>query len=204
MQVFNMEQGSEEWLNIRMGTPTATSISSIVTPTGKLSKSYKKLASDLAADSLVSDPDDIFKSKYMDRGSELEDEAISSYEEKTLNKVDRVGFVVRDGIGSSPDGLIESKGVLEVKCPAHREHVHCILAGKPPLKYIPQIQGNLFTTGREWCDFVSYHPGYKIEPLKTFIVRVKRDEDYIKKLMEFSKVVLDERDLHIKKLLNMS
>jgi hypothetical protein len=34
-------------------------------------------------------------------------------------------------------------------------------------------------TGREWCDFVSYDPRLP-EDLQLFVVRLERDEEYIK------------------------
>jgi len=46
-----------------------------------------------------------------------------------------------------------------------------------PSKYIPQVQGQLWITGREWCDFVAYHPDMTI-----LLVRVERDQKYIDKL----------------------
>jgi hypothetical protein len=48
---------------------------------------------------------------------------------------------------------------------------------KCPDDYYPQVQGGLWVTGRQWCDFVSYFPEISVE-----IVRVFRDEDYINRL----------------------
>jgi hypothetical protein len=51
--------------------------------------------------------------------------------------------------------------------------------GDIPAKYIPQVQGCLWITEREWWDFMSYHPS-----MEDLIVRVYRDEAYIKKLAD--------------------
>jgi len=76
--------------------------------------------------------------------------------------------------GASPDGLIGEDGLLEIKCPLAHTHVGYLREGVLPPKYIPQVQGQLWVTGRQWCDFVSYHP-----ELKIMIVRVERDDSYI-------------------------
>jgi len=50
--------------------------------------------------------------------------------------------------------------------------------GKAPTEYVAQIQGQLWATGRDWCDFVSYNPGFP-PALQLSIRRVIRDEEYI-------------------------
>ncbi|MDP0404881.1 exonuclease, partial [Glaesserella parasuis] len=37
---LNCEQGTEEWLTARLGIPTATGVSNIVTPSGKKSSAW--------------------------------------------------------------------------------------------------------------------------------------------------------------------
>jgi hypothetical protein len=81
--------------------------------------------------------------------------------------------------GASPDGLVGDEGGIEIKCPLPHTHVSYLRAGDVPSKYIPQIQGCLWITGREWWDFMSYHPA-----MEDLIVRVYRDEAYIKKLAD--------------------
>jgi len=50
-----------------------------------------------------------------------------------------------------------------------------------PSKYYPQMQWGLCVTQRKFCDFVSYNPSFP-EDLQLYIVRVERDDDYIKML----------------------
>ena len=64
-------------------------------------------------------------------------------------------------VACSPDGLIGDNGGLEIKCPSQGVHVEYLLSGKMPTKYTLQVQGFLYVTGREWCDFMSYHPSMK-------------------------------------------
>ena len=79
--------------------------------------------------------------------------------------------------GASPDGLIGEDGLIEIKCPIASTMCGYLLENKLPTEYFPQIQGQLFITGRKWCDFVAYYPG-----LRPLILRVVRDEVFIGKL----------------------
>jgi hypothetical protein len=75
--------------------------------------------------------------------------------------------------------LIGVDGGIEIKCPLPHTHIAYLREGVVPSKYIPQIQGCLWITGREWWDFMSYHPA-----MEDLIVRVERDNEYIKKLAD--------------------
>jgi len=46
-------------------------------------------------------------------------------------------------------------------------------------------------TNAEWCDFVSYDPRFP-EHLQLFVLRVERDEDYIKSMSEEVNLFNDE------------
>jgi predicted phage-related endonuclease len=124
-------------------------------------------------------------SKSLQWGTDVETFAREAYELETGNIVVQSGFVLHpqyDFIGCSPDGLVGAKGGLEMKCP-HDEQVHIktILYGMPE-EHIPQVQGNMLVTGREFWDFVSYDPRQK-ESLRLYVQRIQRDEAYISKLL---------------------
>ena len=85
-------------------------------------------------------------------------------------------------IGCSPDGVIGDDGLCEIKCPYNStKWVQRKLAGLTvPNEYIPQLQGSLWVTGRQWYAFVYYdgrmeYAGF--DPL--LITRVERDDNYI-------------------------
>ena len=71
--------------------------------------------------------------------------------------------------------------MLEIKCPTSTTHVEYLEAKNLPSKYRAQVQGQLWVSGRQWCDFVSFDPRMPGN-LQLLIVRVQRDEDYIKTL----------------------
>ena len=184
MQIIkDIEQGSQEWLQLRLGIATASNFKKIITSTGVESKSLQDYAFELASDSLLTEPEASFQSEAMIRGNELEEEARSYYSFVNDVKIDQVTFIKKDEIGYSPDGLIGENGVIEIKCPLKKNHLKYLIDNKLPSEYKPQVQGGLYISEREYCDFISYHPLFK-DDKKMFVVRIYRDEEYIKKLSD--------------------
>lgn len=134
---------------------------------------------DLMAERLMGHPIEDFKSSWMERGQFLEPEARSFYEFQRDIETVRVGFMTNDQktVGASPDSLVGDDGLLEIKCPSPGVHIGYLLRKPVDSKYYPQIQGQLWISERKWLDILSYHP--EIPPA---LVRVERDEEYIKKL----------------------
>lgn len=175
---LDCEQGTEEWLTARLGIPTATGIENIVTPTGKKSSSQIKYMSELIEESILGLQDSGYKSAFMERGNQLEPLARSAYEFLTGNAVKQVGGVYlneKKELMVSPDGLIpELKKGLEIKCPKMSTHIRYLLEGGVPSEYVIQVQANLWVTGYETWDFVSYCPEYQKQPL--YIFTAHRDQ----------------------------
>jgi putative exonuclease len=171
---LDCEQGSEEWLQARLGIPTATGFENIVTATGKKSSAQIKYMAELIEESILGLQDSSFKSKFMERGNQLEPLARSAYEFITGNSVQQVGGVYLDEnreVMVSPDGLIpELKKGLEIKCPKMSTHIRYLLEGGVPSEYVIQVQANLWVTGYETWDFVSYCPEYQRQTLYLFTV----------------------------------
>jgi putative phage-type endonuclease len=192
MLIYNdIEQGTEEWLRLRLGVPTTSNFGKIITPTGKKSSSASGYINKLLAE-LMTGKQEYFKKTYpMQRGNDLEPEAVRYYEHYTGRQCREVGFVTtRDGrIGCSPDRLVGKDGLLEVKCPLDTKHVDNLRSGKIDSQYIPQVQGQMLLTDRKWCDWISYHPD-----MPASIVRVERDEEYIAKIVEYLDEFLGEMD----------
>jgi putative phage-type endonuclease len=181
MRVINLEQGSQEWLQSRLGKPTASNFGKLITPTGKPSTSAEGYINELIAQRITGELPEFYTNEAMARGNELEPAAKAMYEFMHGVEVVEVGLCLHDEFecGASPDGLVGDDGGIEIKCPLPHTHVSYLRAGDVPGKYVPQIQGCLWITGREWWDFMSYHPA-----MEDLIVRVYRDEAYIKKLAD--------------------
>lgn len=173
---LNCEQGTEEWLTARLGIPTATGISNIVTPNGKKSASYNAYLAELVAES-IEGLSETFKSDSMERGNRLEPQARMAYEFETGNDVIQVGGVYLNAdkdLMISPDGLMpQLKKGLEIKCPKMKTHIKYLLEGGVPTEYIIQVQSALWVTGYETWDFVSYCPEYEKQTL--YIYTAQRD-----------------------------
>lgn len=179
-----MIQGSEEWLQARLGVVTASNFSKVFTTTGKPSTSREGLINQLIAENLTNKPTDVFKSDAMARGNELEPQARAMFEVMMGVDVEEVGLIkLKDHeIGCSPDGLFDDTGI-EIKCPLPATHCAYLRSNKLPSTYVQQVQGTMFVLGLERYFFMSFHP-----EMKPLIIEVKRDE----KLLELAEPLLIE------------
>ena len=183
----HVEQGTDEWHEMRRGVITASRFKDVMSK-GRgdyPSKTRKSYMLELAAESLTGQVEHFEPNKYMKWGTEKEPEAKSMYELITDNEVAEVAFIKHDTLncGVSPDGLIDTNGGLEIKCPKTTTQIETFLSGKMPSQHKAQVQGCLWVTEREWWDFVSFDPRIVGES-SFFTVRVERDEDYIANLAE--------------------
>ena len=83
--------------------------------------------------------------------------------------------------GASPDGLIYDDGLIEIKCPNTATHIETLKSKKLPYQYYWQVMGQMWITGRKWCDFVSFDPRMP-KNAQIFITTVERDDEAISKL----------------------
>jgi hypothetical protein len=174
-------QQTEEWDRWR-ARPTASDFYRFVTPAkGQYSAQATAYAAVIVAKRLrvyVEPP----PSFWMTWGIENEPSAKVAYTERTGRQIEEVGFVLpddTDAFGCSPDGLVGTEGLLEVKCPAPETLICYHGNGELPDQYRPQIQGQLLITGRRWCDFWAWHP--QVAP---FLLRVDADPVYQDKILE--------------------
>jgi hypothetical protein len=166
-------------------------------------KVRKSLMLDMAAEALSGQPQEQFSNQWTDHGTQTEPEARANYELLSGNTVRQIGFAYLDRhklIGCSPDGLVDPDGLIEIKCPKPKTHIEYILAGKVPSEYVAQVQGALWVTGRAWCDFVSYCPSIRDNPM--MLVRVEPNADYIAKLVDECGTFLVELDELITRIKN--
>jgi len=179
MIIVDVQQGTPEWLSARLGIPTASRFSNIMTPkTRKPSAGATKYMCGLIAERFFGAPVEEASTDFMARGSALEAHAVSHYE--LLRGVDtvKVGFMLEDGrrYGASPDRLVGEDGMLEAKCPSAAVHIMALL-GMQDDEYVSQCQGQMLVSGRKWVDLMFYNPA-----LPPHIIRIDRDEQYISEL----------------------
>lgn len=176
------EQRTEEWYQARLGKVTASRASDVLATVksgeAAVRKNYKI---QLLCERLTGKKEETFESDAMRWGIEQEPFARIAYEAQTGQIVQEVGFIVHNDLmaGCSPDGIVDD-GQIEIKCPNTATHVETLMTGMP-LKHIPQIQFQMWITGRPWCDFVSYDPRLP-DNMSLYVERIPRDESYIQAL----------------------
>lgn len=195
-----IEQGSKEWLQMRLGKLTASRMSDVLA--AKTTAARRNYMAQLVAERLTSTSCDAFTNAAMAWGTEHEPLARAEYEILTDSTVDQVSFVDHPAIewcGASPDGIVSSVGLVEIKCPNTATHIDYLLGKKPPTKYVPQMALQLACTRMEWCDFVSYDPRMP-EKHRLFVVRYTPDRAYLEKIEEEARLFLCEVEEMIIKL----
>ena len=159
------EQGSAEWLQARIGCLTASRMGDAMAflKGGKESEARRKLKVELLAERLTEMTNDGFVNAAMKWGIETEQEAKDRYEEMTGAIIQPCGFALHGDIeyfGASPDGLLSSDGLIEIKCPTSITHMQWLLDGVVPEQHKPQMMAQMLVTGRKWCEFMSYDPRF--------------------------------------------
>ncbi len=166
-------QGTREWHEARSRILTASNFDQVLTPAKlSLAAGSDLLARRIACARVFGVYEDAAMTYAMQRGTELEPEAVLEYEERTGRECLRVGLCLTDDgmFGASPDSLVDDDGGLEIKCPMLDTHLEYLDTQAMPTKYRLQVQGALWVTRRAWWDFFSYYPG-----LPPLLVRVGPD-----------------------------
>ena len=173
------DQGSQAWLEIRMGKATASALSNVMM--AKTAAGYQNYIAQLICERLTGEPVETFKSAAMEHGTETEPQARAFYELDTGNEVVECGFIPHPTLansGASPDGLIGDDGGLEIKAPQPAKHIKNLMGGTIDKAYMLQMQWGMACTGREWWDFVSFNQSFPAH-LQLHVQKVKRDQEMI-------------------------
>lgn len=176
----DVQQGSPEWIQVRLGLPTASNFHRLLTPkTRKPSSQATKYMHELLAERMIGEPIDADASQFMHRGTALEADAAAYYEFQR-EPTTPVGFILRDDrkVGCSPDRLVGEDGLLEIKAFAAANHVAALL-GETDDGYQCQVQGQLWISERKWCDRCWFNPS-----MPSLIQRFERDEEFIGELAQ--------------------
>ena len=201
-----MDQRTDEWFAARIGKVTASRVADVIAKTKSgYGAGRANYLADLVVERLTGQKAQGFSNAAMEWGTQTEPQARAAYSAKTGILVEEVGFIDHPTVamsGASPDGFAE-EGLIEVKCPNTATHLEYVLAELPPLKYFTQMQWQMACTGRPWCDFVSFDPRLP-ERLQLLVVRVPRDDNYIKMLEQEVIVFLQELDDKLNKLEKVS
>ena len=170
---WNLQQGTDAWLQARLGIITASQMKLLITQTGKVADNNdsRAIVYQKVSERISNEIEESFSNHHMERGKTYEPFARDLYDSE-IAKVQECGFITRqfDGfkIGYSPDGLVGDDGLIEIKCPTQHKHVKEICENKEPKEHMMQIQTGLLVTERKWCDFVSYYNGMALRVVRVY------------------------------------
>lgn len=203
MKIVDCVQGSPEWHAARAGRVTASRIADLMakTKTG-WGASRANYMAELVAERLTGTVAESFTNAAMEWGTQYEPEARSAYSFMRDLEVTPVGFVIHPSIemaGASPDGLVGTDGLVEIKCPKTATHIETLLEGDVPEKYLKQMQFQMLCTGRAWCDFVSYDPRLPGR-MQLFVRRVDADKQLQDAIESHVRAFLGEVDATVASL----
>lgn len=198
----NYEQRSPEWHAERVGKFTSSKASDLLGIKG-LGETGKTYAFKLACDIVEGiDYDNQFESFDMRAGIENEPYAFDQFKQnKTLEFLEVINcgfFTLNKDIGGSPDGLVGSNAVLEIKCPKSDTFFKLVADGEIDKKYFAQMQHQMWVTGTEKAYFFNYviHIG---QP-KWHEIIVERDETTIDLLKSRTIEAISIRDEYVAKI----
>jgi hypothetical protein len=174
MIFHNVEQNTDEWLDLRSGKLTGSAISKVMANYGKpFGEPAKKLAANIAVEQLTGHRlmNESFSNGHMERGHQQEPIARMLYEQEHFVDVGNGGFFDCGFTACSPDGLVDSDGVIEIKSVVASVHYASIKRNNIDPSYKWQIFFNLKETQRAWIDFISYCADFPLNK-RLFVCRV--------------------------------
>lgn len=204
---MSAEQGSAAWLAERAGKVTASRMADVMATikTGEAA-SRANYRAELVAQRLTGQVESGFTNAAMQWGTDQEPFARAAYEILRNAIVEEVGFIPHPTImmsGASPDGLVGTDGMVEIKCPNTATHIAFLLDGKIPQKYQLQMAWQMACCRRQWVDYASFDPRMP-EYLRLKVVRYTAEEAGIPALETAVKQFISEVDATVAALEKIS
>jgi len=177
MTFYDVEQNSDAWLALRLGKATGSNFGCFMANDGKaFGEPAKAYALQLALEIDTGRRAEYsFSNEHMERGHEQEPVAKMLYQDENFVTVENGGFFCWGTYGDSPDGLISSDGVLEVKSVGAKTHYATLMRKSYDPAYRWQLVGHLDCTERDWVDFASYCAEFP-EGKQLLVYRLHRDD----------------------------
>jgi hypothetical protein len=181
--IIDAPQRSPAWFAARLGRATGSRAADVLaTIKSGEAAARRDYRMQLVVERVTGElQDDTFVSPAMQRGIECEPQAIGAYEAERGVFVQHSGFLASldDEAGCSLDGHIgDFEGLIEIKCPKAATHLRYLRASTVPPEHVPQVLHNMFISGAQWCDFVSFDDRFPAA-LQLVILRYERNEDEI-------------------------
>jgi len=199
MKIHTVEQRSESWFELRTKYPLTASKAQAISSGGA---GLKTLCWDKMAEKYSSIQEERYSNPAMQRGIDLESEAILIYELQTSNTAKTVGFVTNEKIskigGVSPDSLVNDDGLVEVKCFNNVKHFKAIVSFKKTgtfeieSQYMWQMQMQLLFTERKWNDYAIYNPNFNDSLLVQRVYPDKVMQDKIIEGLKLGEIIIKD------------
>lgn len=204
MKKHKIEQKSDEWLHLRKGKITGTTLKSLMgTPKARQDAIYELIAERLTV-GVESEGD---WENPMDRGNRLEPDAIAMFELETGKQVEQVGFCEEDGnsqIANSPDGLIGETEAVEIKAMGGKNHIKLWLTNEIPEEYKWQVvQYFIVNEKLEKLYFVGYNPDIPVHPLHIIETTRQENAEAIEQAKKSQEEVLKEIEKTLKEIIKI-
>jgi len=187
-QILHMAQRSDAWFAARKGVFTASNFAPWLLNTGKVAEDAREKAiCKLIAERANLESAPTFENWAMQRGTELEPQAVAAFVGETGIAIDDVGLCIsKHGLfGCSPDGLVAGESVgFEGKVPVPETHIRYRRAGELPNEYLYQVHGSMAVTGATHWWFQSWCPG--LASLRILVDRNEFTEKLKAALIAFS------------------
>jgi hypothetical protein len=190
-------QGTPEWMAVRWAKVGGTRSKGLFTKGDTL---YLEMLAEYTEQYVH---EESYQSAAMERGNELEPEAIFEMMQYTGVNVQSVGWlqsVECPILGISPDAITEDETIcFEVKCPSAKKHVENCLSADIPLDYVHQCV-HYFTVNPKLSTlyFGSYRPE-ALKPLKVWSINRNKminlgtfAKPVLKSVQEWSEIALKE------------
>lgn len=191
-----IQQRSPEWYEQRLGKVTASDVTNV---RNKALAGYKNYLTKLLLERLTGEQEESYTNASMQWGVDYEETAALEYALARDVELADCEFVDHPTIrmsGASPDKeIVGANAGIETKCPNSATHIEYMMTRKIPTKYKDQMMWQMACKGWQYIDFVSYDPRMPVGS-QLVIIRLERDDDYIKKLeqqVEEFQDALDER-----------
>jgi len=197
-KVLMMPQGCLEWELARLGKVTGSRIKGALQT--KTTQGYKTMKAEIIAERLTNSAKS-FTAAATEWGHRHEPQARQEHALIHSWPIEEVGFVeLNENMGCSPDGLINDDGMVQYKCPKNSDvHINTLLTQEVPKEYVPQLQWELFTTGRQWTEFVSFDKRMP-EELRLCVLHVEVDPEFQATMVKAVSAFLDDVDKDINQL----
>lgn len=191
-------QRSPEWYDLRKGKVTASRLSDWLAVSrakgkeGQPLKARTDYEKELMYERQFGVSYNFYVSDAMQDGIDFENFARKQYEQETGNTALECGAWYNDAFCASPDGTVGDDGLVEIKVVRDNTFTEILMSGVPD-KHMKQIQGQLWASGRKWCDYIALNLNTK----KFIIIRVdanQEDHDYLAEAVT-EQLVVDEFDI---------